>query len=501
MKKLMTLCIVLTAVAFLAAPAFAEVQNVKVSGDIDSKMIYRADYDFLADDTGEGTSVKDNDVWFMTTTRVRIDADLTDNVSTTVRVVNERDWDEEYADAIDSGNVSDGARTDIDLDLAYVTLKECFYSPLTVTIGRQNLLFGNALVVGDPTTNDSEGVARLAADDLSTIKAFDAIRATLDYSPIVVDLIYSKIDAQVQLVATTAGTAQPRDDMDLWGVNVAYDFDNEYNAAVEGYFFSRRDRRGVINTTEVGGADVCDVFGVNGNLAPVDGLLLSGEVAIQRGDYLDIQSTTPDRIIDRDAWALDLALAYDGLSDSVSFLPGLSLRTAYAYRSGQTSDGATTDDDFSTTVTEVNAWDPMFEDQTHGMIANRIFDGLNDGVDSNGRTICVGASAEPIEDLTVSVDYYNFRLAEAWYSTNAVGASNARTLNGGSSAAYYVKDDKDLGDEVDIVLDYAYTEDVTMSLATGWFIPGAAFDNSLDSATPTNNDTATEVIASVAVAF
>ena len=481
MKRLMILCVIMTAVALIAGPAFAEVQNVKVSGDIDSKMIHRSDYDLLSDDTGSATSVKDNDTWFMATTRIGIDADLTDNVSTTVRLINERDW-----------TMDASTQTSIDIDLANVTLKECFYSPLTVTIGRQNLRFGNALVVGDPDTNDAEPVNRITANDLSSRKSFDAVRATLDYNPVVVDLLYSKVDAQT-IATGTAGTADPRDDIDLWGINVAYDFNNDFNAIVEGYAFSRRNRSGVVATVEVGGADTCNVFGINGSLEPVDDLLLSAEAAIQRGDYLET-GTTPDRTIDRSAWALDVAASYDGLSESLSFLPGLSLRTAYVYRSGQSGNSA--DDDFSATVTEMNAWDTMYEDQTHGIVANQIFDGLNDGVDSNGRTLCVGASAEPMEDLIVSLDYYYYKLAKKYASTNA--ANQTRTLNGGLS--YAVTDDKNLGSEVDIVLDYAYTEDVTMSLAAGWFMPGDAFDNNKTNC-PSNNDTATQVMASVAVAF
>ena len=484
MKRLMILCVILTAVALIAGPAFAEVQNVKVSGDIDSKMIHRSDYDFLSDDTGSATSVKDNDTWFMATTRIGIDADLTDNVSTTVRLINERDW------TMDASN-----QTEIDLDLAYVTLKECFYSPLTVTIGKQNLLYGNGLVVGDPDTNDAEPVARIVANDLSSRKSFDAIKAVLDYSPVVVDIVFAKINANTMTVAATGGQADPRDDIDLWGINAAYDFDNEYNAVIEGYIFQRRDRNQIVATNQLGNEDTCNVWGVNGSMEPISGLLLSGEVAMQTGDYNNT-AASPDKAIDRDAWALDVALAYDGLSDSVSFLPGLSLRTAYVYRSGQAGDGATTNVDFSTTTAECNVWDPMYEDQTHGIIANQLFNGINDGVDSNGRTICVGASAEPIEDLTLSVDYYNFSLAEAWYSSNAAGQT--RTLNGSS---YYVRDDKDLGYEIDVALDYAYTEDVTMSLASGWFKPGDAFDSKTNSSLPDNNDTATEVIASVAVAF
>ncbi len=493
MKRLITLCAIVAAIAIVAAPAFAEVQNVKVSGDIDSKMIYRADYDFLAD-TSNTYDTKDNDVWFMTTTRVRIDADLTDNVSTVVRLINERDWDEETCTA-SSTNASDSGNTDIDLDLAYVVLKECFYFPLTLMIGRQNLKFGNALVVGDPYTNDTEGTARLAADDLSNIKAFDAIRATLDYSPTVVDLIYAKIDADQILRAGTRAIGEPRDDMDLWGINVAYDFNNDYNAVAEAYAFSRRDRRNFVATAELAGEDVCNVWGVNANLEPLSDLLLSGELAYQNGDYLDT-GTSPDRTVDRDAWAFDIGVTYDGFSEAIDVLPGLSLRAAYIYRSGQDAvDLDSDDDDISDTATEFNAWDPMYEDQTHGIVANYIFDGVNDGVDSNGRTVNIGASAEPLEDLTVSVDYYLYRLDKKYASDNS--ANENRSLN---DLSYAVKDDKELGSELDLVLNYAYTEDVTMGLACGWFFPGGAFDNNKTSA-PTNNDTATSIIASVDVAF
>jgi hypothetical protein len=483
----------LTAVALIAAPAFAEVQNVKVSGDIDSKLIYRNNYDFLEESTAvSGSSLynrKDNDSWFMTTTRVRIDADLTDNVSTVVRIINERDWDQEEA-----------ATTDMDLDLAYIVLKECFYSPLTMTIGRQNLRFGNGLVVGDPYTNDAESLNRIAADDLSNIKAFDAIRATLDYSPTVVDVIYAKIDAN-DIARQTDGldnSPGPRDDVDLWGVNLAYDFNNSYNAVAEAYLFSRRDRS-PLSTSPVN-TETCNVWGANASMEPVADLLLSAEFAYQNGDYVDSDSS-PDRTIDRDAWAYDIGLVYDGFSDKIEILPALSLKLAYIFRSGQSNDGTSTDDDVDATTgspSEINMWDPMYEDQTYGIVANRIFDGINDGVQSNGRTIQIGATTEPLEDLTLSVDYYFFELDEKWYSTGA--ATQNRTLGG---ISYGVTDQQELGTELDVALDYAYTEDVNMSLVAGWFFPGDVFDNkSVDNAgISNNNDTASEVIASVAVAF
>jgi hypothetical protein len=50
-------------------------------------------------------------------------------------------------------------------------------------------------------------------------------------------------------------------------------------------------------------------------------------------------------------------------------------------------------------------------------------------------------------------------------------------------------------------LNYAYTEDVSLGLTCGWFFPGDAFNNAPNAASNNNNDTATEVLASLAVAF
>ncbi|MBU4589998.1 MAG: alginate export family protein, partial [Candidatus Omnitrophica bacterium] len=229
------------------------------------------------------------------------------------------------------------------------------------------------------------------------------------------------------------------------------------------------------------------------SLEPISDVVLNGEVAIQTGDFLDT-GRSPDSTVDRDAWAFDIGATYDGLSEAIDVLPGLSLRAGYIYRSGQ--DAVSTTDDLSSTANENRAWDPMYEDQSHGMIANYIFDGMNDGVDSNGRTFTIGASAEPLEDLTVSVDYYFYRLDKKYASDNTAG--QLRTLN---DLTYNVTDNKDLGNELDVVLDYAYTEDVNMGLACGWFFPGDAFNNKGSSGYPDNNETATQIIASVAVAF
>ena len=51
-----------------------------------------------------------------------------------------------------------------------------------------------------------------------------------------------------------------------------------------------------------------------------------------------------------------------------------------------------------------------------------------------------------------------------------------------------------LGNETDVTLNYAYTEDVSFGLTLGWFVPGDAFSK-------VNRDTASQALANVAVKF
>ncbi|MBU4141214.1 MAG: hypothetical protein KKA80_04900, partial [Candidatus Omnitrophica bacterium] len=143
-RKIALFCALIGLVAFVAHPAYAEVQNIKVSGDIQALGVYRNNYD-LEDGKvifGGGADIdsypaEDTDSLFMSVVRLRVDADLTDNVSACVRLANLREWD-----------VAEAAADDIVLDLAYVTLKEMLYSPLTLVIGRQILQYGDGLILG-----------------------------------------------------------------------------------------------------------------------------------------------------------------------------------------------------------------------------------------------------------------------------------------------------------------------------------------------------------------
>jgi len=482
MSRFLKLLSILAIVALIAVPAFAEVQNVKVSGDIDSKAIRRAQYDFSNGNSNgnpqTSNTYADKDTWFTTTARVQIDADLTDNVSTCVRLLNEREWGTEAPVGNTAGD------TTIALDLASVKMKEMFYAPLTLTIGRQNIRLGSGLVMGDPDTNDM-AVSSPVAGDLSARKAFDAVRATLDYNPLTVDLILAKIDANTIARATTAAGSRVKDDVDLYAINAAYKF-NQLNSELEGYIISRIDQSQ--GAAAVPLKDQVNVYGIRGSLEPASKFIMDGELAIQTGSYAD---ATFGRRVDREAWAADIGAQ---LATDIKWSPKFAAR--YSFRSGQKSPGSDADADVSVgrNTLEYEAWDTMFEDQTHGIIANKIFSNNNDGVDSNGHTFNVMASVVPLQDLTVAIDYYHYLLAEKWYSDNSPGSTLSNRLMDNNATSYEVKNKKELGDEIDLSLVYDYTEDVKLGLTAVLFLPGSTFQKN-------NDNAASTVMADVSVSF
>ncbi len=211
-----------------AVPAFAAVQNIKVSGDILAREVMRNNFDLVK---GDGVAGEDEMQLTNSVVRIRVDADLTDNVQTTLRLINERNWGVHTAEASDS---------DIDLDLAYVTLKEFFCSPLSLAIGRQELHFGNDMIMGDGVGDQTSGLLsglmgtnqttsygeatglQSRNGDLAYRKAFDAVRATLNYDPLVIDVVAAKIDEDTIIGGDST------DDVTLFGMNAGYKFSDDW---------------------------------------------------------------------------------------------------------------------------------------------------------------------------------------------------------------------------------------------------------------------------------
>jgi hypothetical protein len=441
MSKRLILVLALAFVVGIAFAAYAEVQNVKVSGDITVYGIYRDNYSTTNSGGGKtptstvGTKTSSRDS-LMSIIRLRVDADLTDNVAATVRLINERDWD-----------VDSAATNDIDLDLAYVTLKEFLYSPMTLKVGRQDLRIGSGLVIGDGVLTDTSGEAAtvlssILEDDLSARKAFDAIVATLDYDPLILNLAIAKLDEGINKTTD--------EDSDAYILDAIYKFNDKMKTVADLSYIVAHDN----STTPATPTKGLNTHIIDLRLTMAEILKnLSGELEYARefGDYAAGRSNA--------GWALTAGANY--AFAGVKYSPTLGLK--YDYRSGdKLQSGATS------TTGKWKAWRVLYEDQVNGVI----FD-----PNTNISIIKVSGSMKPMEDIILAADYYNYRYAQKV----AVSAPNKGEKKGA-------------GDELDLSLTYNYTEDVSFGLLGGMFWPGSDFTKGQD-------NTATEILGSMKVTF
>lgn len=462
MGKRLILILTLAFVVGVTFAAYAEVQNVKVSGDL---TVYGISRNLAL--RGENNDAREKSL--ASIARVRIDADLTDNVIATVRLLNERYWGNET-----NNSGTSGVNTNIDLDLAYVTLKEFLFSPVTLSVGRQELHFGNDMIVGDPDTNNMVTTASAFGatgrdHDLTARKAFDAIRLTLNYDPLVVDVVASKI---------TETNLNQNDDVDLYGINANYNLGKK-NTIIEGYAWEKRTgRRNTRTVTGKDSLDRVDVVGARVSSDPIENLTVQVEGAYQFGQRVPTatDATTTTHVVARKAWALESMVTYNW--KKVKYNPVTSL--CYAYFSGDHNNNVVNNNNGAW-----RGWDPMFENQKFGDIANALFN------QTNAHIVGGIVSAKPVDDVTLKAEYYAFWWAKAYPEGVNVITATARNFGGDN---YNMTGSRFAGQEVDLTATYDYTEDVQFGLMGGILVPGASFAKA-------NSDTASEVIGSMKVTF
>ena len=416
MSRKLIIAMAILSFAF-AGTTFAAVENIKVSGDIATQAIAR--------DLSLG-AVGDSNDFLISQIRLKVDADLTEGVSASIVLLNERNWGDNSTGQNDNND-------EIRLEQACVQLEEFLYDPLTLIVGRQNLRYGNALVIGDPDTNQIDnsfwdGGSWTSAGDLSLHKSFDAVRGILDFAPWTVDLFYAKVDEN---------TINIDDDETMMGINAAYDW-SSYNGVTEVYVVNV-DGRDDLQTVE--DEDNTLTVGARVQFDPNDNLTLGMEGAHQSGDYLTGSDT-----LHRDAWATQATGEYRFLNDY-----NTKIGVSYTYLTGEDAGGS--DDN------EYKAWDPIYESQTPGEILNILL------TNSNAQFISASVSCMPKEDIALSLVYthaeLNEQLATSW-------------------GIYTMQDKKDFGDEIDVSALYDYTEDVQLNLSAGLFMPGDAFAGAND---------------------
>ncbi|MDD5085883.1 MAG: alginate export family protein [Candidatus Omnitrophica bacterium] len=518
----------------VALPAFAAVQNVKVSGDITLRGLMRRNMTLggssgsvLQGDTdtydgarfgivGDTDGASSNQDWFMSTVRLRVDADLTDNVSGRVELMNQRDIDppyyEEGSQYTDPNMIYPAAgqgqnpRTaanqqyQVILSEAYIQAKEFFYDPLTITAGRQKIQFGDGFVVGANQLTGPDPTESLTADEFSAFTGFDAIRAQFDWAPYSLDMFYAKIKE---------GIVDRNDDTNAFGVNFSREWD-VYSAEADVYVVGLIDNaiyshplQGLNNLgsrvldngrARLEGTEQVYAIGTRGSIKPFDRLKLNGELVFEFGEeayeiaspmgYYFVNGTRTQDIC---AFATDLRGEY--LVNEVPW--PVTVGGEYVMYSGE--DRSEKGDS--------GAYRPMFRGKFHSAI--REYQGWFYHLDlsttpgyTNEHQAMIDATFHPFNnpDVTVFSRYLNFWL----FAQPSPGR------------------DYHLGQEVDLKLSYDYTEDLTLSLLGAWFFPGAYFEatdspvanidnlantNVLSGVDEAKHDNITEIVGSVKLSF
>ena len=484
--KLLTAVCALALVLSFSFSASAAVQNVKVGGDIEVKGIYQNAYDIVNEIERNNVTVYDNNGfggaadgtahdYLSQTVRLYVDASLTDNVEAYVRLIYVQDW----------GNMVNN--DDVELDLAYITLNEMYGYPFSLTIGKQELMYGEGFLVGDgtrPGTIDSAGTVY----QYDNRKAFEAIKAVWDYEPHQIDLFVAKLTegSAVAPVAAAAPWApwsngvQPVDsDMDLYGVNWNYD-GGMYGLWDLGLFYSQSN----VVVASDGDNEVwaLSIRG-EGTIPQIDvgTLALKGEIVKEWGivetAMQPVTATTGDPEA-LNAWAGYIEGEYT--FDNV-YAPYLGL--GYIYMSG--------DDDDSDAIEHFN---PLAEDETYGQIAEVIYgqqywQGTGDTSMTNASIWKFSAGVNPTENTSLDLTYYSLRAVQpVWAWSGDTDDQNQ-----------YV------GSEYDVTFGYNYSEDVTFGLMYALFIPGKFFEEGAADDPAFNWDyslqNAQELVGSVKVTF
>jgi hypothetical protein len=359
-------------------------------------------------------------------------------------------------------------------------LKDFIYSPLTLTIGRQDLWFGRGFIVGLNQQNPGAGagaqgnnlvpVGNLAAPEYTAINSFDAIKAVLDYDPWTISGIYSKIYEDA---------IQANDDVDLFGINVGYKFD-AYKGEAEAYWFMKKDNSvGEISAIKHGN-DV-HTIGLRGSFDPIDVVSIFGEGAYQCGQYVGSRMQLNSR--DRSAWAIDVGGEWRYLAEKFSWKPKVGAE--YIFYSGNEPES---NPDIASG--DYYGWNPMYRGKFDSAIREFVgrwyataryparanyTQSCADASFTNQHQVVFKGSLQPIESLTLNANYNLF-----W---NQEDYDVANSKSGGF-----------IGQEVDLQATWDYTEDVSFNVLAAWFIPGEVYYDNL-------SDAATDLVGSVKVSF
>lgn len=445
MKKVWQV-VVLAAFMGLAINTFADVQNIRISGDIRIRGYYLANV--AGDDDEDQAQVEDN--FISQRTRVTVEADLEDHILIVVTLKAEGLWgqDNQTDDIVEGSgagtvNTTDdesaiNRRWDLGVTEAYVQFSEMFYAPMTLKVGRQYLHYGHGLIISA----------------IEQEYNYDAARLVLDYYPLTVDLVLAKLAENGFF-----GPGTSVNDVNLLFINARYEFTDSLLKNVEAYF-------GYVINNEGSGAAADNPT----RIPPINGI----SPGFDNGDSPMIIGLRSDMNITENfqMWvegAYEFGSASAGTTENISaFLANIggkfSLKDVqmtpifnfnYIYASGGGSEGQ---HDFR----------PWF-DYVEGYNGYLFMPLL-----SNVHIFNLGASIMPSENTSFSLQGYYYMRADTG-NLGFAGLRSNRNVDFGGLGYSPTDTSRDMGWEFDAIFGYDYSKDVRFQLVYAVFIPENGF--------------------------
>jgi hypothetical protein len=358
-------------------------------------------------------------------------------------------------DELGFGGFAGQGNDEVSLYQSYIEMNDIGDYPFMVRVGRQELVYGREWLIG----NNSAGV------NFSGL-AFDALKVSYDDDMFAIDAWASKLADFSSPLAVRTGIEEDAD-IDFYGAYGTYK--GIENMAIDLYALLVRDAQSndaVLGTNDT--SDVMTLWTLGGRVAgawDVMGMLpgmldYNVEAAFQFGDNNLSSALDPRDSGEFGGWAFNAMAGYT--FTDVQWTP--RLEAEYAFFSG---DDDATDEDTEEFVR-------LFSDVHYGELN---LGGDLDQFATNLHIIRVGASAVPVDKLTLKADLLWFMLAEDDEDglAKTFGLPQFKPVLGVGNVA---NDDDDAGVELDLVADYQYTED--LNLRAGWahFFADDAIENS-----------------------
>ncbi len=389
-------------------------------------------------------------------TRLNIDADFTNEIRAFLELESYDVWGEDFrSDYVTGADSRSVTSDDVEVYQAYIEANDMFGYPLRLRIGRQELVLGNAWLVGNSDHHvEFPGVS------------FDGVRLTYATDAWSVDAFYTKLFEN--------GSIEQDGDVDFSGVYAS--FYGLENVTFDAYWLWLRDARSLNDTNFIAPIEwLEEIFNLDDydvtNLHTV-GLRAAGtfgafdfdaEAAYQFGDagqvgFLFRPFIYGDDDADYDALAGTLELGY---TFDIAWQPRVYLGGAYF--EGEDN-------------RDLSFWEwanPFYRPESsvsfNRLFSDRVYSYFIDEMSelSNFWTVYGGASAQPTESIEAGVNVAYLDSLETFDQPYFVRVGQFKLPLAPALSFWTKETDSELGVEAGIWARYHYSEDLIFEV--GWY--------------------------------